>query len=308
MKRSLEYSIRYFFLCPLRLLILIPFLLLSGCSPRMNDSYVREYQYLRDIREASATSKKFKNESEYVLVVLVEARHLDYSSPDNFFNSMRYGLFLPQEPTIGHAWIILSGKIDGKPWSFEGGHTGEFGLTAPRYFDEVIRRSLEEDDPNPAAYLFKKMPDRYLQDGSGNHSPTYAAAFPLTEEGFLRVFNLLKKYDFSEWSLQQHQCVHFVLACLATVGVDLSCERTLLLPQQFEWNGRKIRLWNDPAYSCLRFPTPDDLERKLFEKVSQSKAYLVQVSSVKNLLSSRGSRNLCVVSNDPTSITVNGRL
>jgi hypothetical protein len=162
----------------------------------MSDSYISQYQHLRSIRETIHTCQKFKGDSEYNLIVLVDARHLDYSSPQAFFLSMRYGLFLPQEPTIGHAWIILSGKIDGRDWSFEGGHTGEFGLTAPRYFDEVIRRSLENNERNPASYLFSSLHDGCLQEGSGGHIPTYAAAFPLTQEGFLRVHHLLENYDF----------------------------------------------------------------------------------------------------------------
>lgn len=228
------------------------------------------------MRETAHSCQKCKGDSEYCLIVLVEARHLDYSSPQAFFMSMRYGLFLPQESTIGHAWIILSGTVDGKPFVFEGGHTGEFGLTAPRYFDEMIRRSVEEGDPNPASYLFSSLPDGSLQEGSGGHMPTYAAAFPLTQEGFLRVRHLLENYDFSRWSLQHHQCVHFVLACLASVGIELSCEKKLHLPQTFVWNGKKIRLWQDQAFSCLTLSTPDELEKKLFSMVLQKKAFLVR--------------------------------
>ena len=49
--------------------------------------------------------------------------------------------------------LLLKGKKEDEPWFFEGGHTGEFGLSAPRYFDEVRERS-RRGEGNPAKYLF----------------------------------------------------------------------------------------------------------------------------------------------------------
>ncbi len=249
-------------------------LLLGGCSPRFSDAYIAEYQHLRDIRECASSYPQFRGEAPYSLVVLVDAKHLDYTSPEAFFTSMHYGLFLPQDPTIGHAWIKLSGKVNGKPWTFEGGHTGEFGLTAPKYFDEVVRRSLETSDPNPAQYLFSDLPDGYLQKGSGGHNPTLAVAFPLTQEEFLNLYRLIPKYDFTIWSLQDHQCVHFVLSCLAAIDVELDCAQTLHLPSEFMWKNKKIRLWQDPQYASLNLTTPDALEKSLFQEVLKKKALL----------------------------------
>lgn len=245
-----------------------------GCSPRFSDAYVKEYQYLRDIRESSSTLEQFHGKEDFFLVVLVDARHLDYSSPEAFFTSMHYGLFLPQDPTIGHAWIKLCRNVKGKKWSFEGGHTGEFGLTAPKYFDEVVRLGLETDEPDPAQYLFSSLPDGCLQKGSGGHSPTFSAAFPLTEEQFFKVYRLLREYDFKKWSLQEHQCVDFVLSCLATIGVHLSCTQTLNIPPEFVWKERRIRLWKDAQYSTLTLATPDALEKALFHEVLERKALL----------------------------------
>lgn len=247
--------------------------LFFGCSPRLSDAYAKEYSYLRDIRECAPLCRQFQGKEEYFLVVLVDARHLDYASPDKFFASMRYGVLFPQEPTIGHAWIVLSGVVNGKPWRFEGGHTGEFGVTAPRYFDEVVRRS-QEKDPNPAQYLFTSLSDGRLQKGSGGHEPTLSVAFSLTEQEFLSIFTLLTTYNFSEWSLQHHQCVHFVCSCLKALQIDIPCERVMRLPSTFLWKGDKVDLWQDRKYEMLSLPTPEALERALFEKVLQKKAFL----------------------------------
>lgn len=248
--------------------------LFLGCTPRFHDSYIKNYQHLRDIREKSSSCEQFEGNEEYFLAVCVDARHLDYTSPESFFMSMRYGLFLPQEPTIGHAWIRLSGKINEKPWSFEGGHTGEFGLTAPKYFDEVVRRSVETSDPDPAKYLFSALPDGYLQKGSGGHDPTLSVVFPLTRKEFITLYQLIQKYNFSEWSLLSHQCVHFVVACLEAIHVQVDCDQVIHLPRDFEWRGKKIRLWQDAKYEKLTFASPDALEKALFREVLKKRALL----------------------------------
>ena len=112
-------------------------LVFCSCSPRLGDDYLNQYQYLGSIREFSKYYPQFTGKSDYYLVVLVDARHLDYSSPSNYFSTMANGLFWAQDPNTGHAWIVLAGKKDGKSYVFEGGHTGEFGIAAPKYFDEV---------------------------------------------------------------------------------------------------------------------------------------------------------------------------
>lgn len=263
----------------IKIVVLSLYCLLCGsCSPRLRVSYVRQYEYVRQIEECAATYPRFQEKEDYFLVVHVDARHLDYSSPEAFFASMRWGVFLPQEPTIGHAWINLVGKINGKPWRFEGGHTGEFGLTAPRYFDEVVRRSVETSDPNPAKYLFSSLPDGCLQKGSGGHIPTLSVAFPLTEEQFLHLYSFLQSYDFSHWSLRDHQCVDFVLSCLALVGVPLTCTQTIQIPHDFMWEGKRIRLWSDKRYEKLVFTTPEALEKALFAKVLKKEAFLASSS------------------------------
>jgi hypothetical protein len=240
----------------------------------MSDSYVSRYQYLGGVQATNQSVRQFSGDSEYYLVVLVDACHLDYTTPKNYFLTLSQGLFLPQDPNTGHTWVVLAGKENGKQWVFEGGHTGEFGLYAPRYFDEVVHRALDEKDPNPASYLFHPLPDGALQYGSGGHTPTFGAAFSLTEKGYRRVYRLLTEdgYDFSKWGIRGPNCIHFSLACLASIGVELQCQEQIVLPSSFEYKGEKILLWTDPAYSSLKVNTPELLEKRLWELVDKGKA------------------------------------
>ncbi len=249
-------------------------LVLSSCSQRMSDAYVSRYQYLGGIQATNQAGPHFAGNSEYYLVVLVDARHLDYTSPTTYFSTLAQGLFLPQDPNTGHTWIVLGGKEEGRPWVFEGGHTGEFGLYAPRYFDEVVRRAWDENDPNPASYLFQALPDGCLQYGSGGHIPTFAAAFPLTEYGYRRVRRLLTEegYDFSRWGLRGPNCIRFSVSCLAAIGIELNCQEQILLPQSFTYKGEHVALWSDPIYSCLYVDTPELLEKRLWQLVEKGKA------------------------------------
>ena len=246
-------------------------MILPSCSPRMSDDYVKRYHYLGGVQAANQSAPQFKGSSDYYLVVLVDARHLDYSSPSNYFCTISQGLFLPQDPNTGHAWIVLAGREEGQGWGFEGGHTGEFGLYAPRYFDEVVRLAWEEQHPNPASYLFDSLPDGALQYGSGGHSPTFAVAFPLTEHGYCRVRRLLSKdgYDFSRWGIRGPNCIRFVVACLSAVGIDVCCQEKFSLPRSFSYRGTDVALWSDSKYSCLYVDTPELLEKRLWELVQK---------------------------------------
>jgi len=240
----------------IRVLFLLVFL--TGC-----------YRSSDPLQQCERLSRQFQGDKEYALVVLVDARHLDYSSPSSYLTT------LSNTPLChtGHAWILLIGKQGGHPWLFEGGHTGEFGRLAPRYFDELVELSRCKD-PNPAKYLFSPLPDGQLEVGSGGHTPTFAAAFPITKESFERVMRLFEPdgYDFSQWGLRGPHCVHFVLSCLACIGVDLSCQKQIALPDSFTYEGEQISLWRDSAYATLTTETPELLEEQLVDRVLKGEA------------------------------------
>ena len=223
--------------------LLIVLFLFSGCSPRFSDEYISCYRYLSSIRENRC--QQFQG-SEYALIVLVDARHLLYAKPEQFFSTLTQGLFLPTDRSIGHAWIVLKGKEE----LYEVGHSGEYGIDAPKYFDELLNLS-RHNDANPARYLFSLLSDGRKEKGSGGHVPSYAVAFPISHEQFMRVQRLFQAYDFSSWGLRGPNCVRFVLSALSCIGKDICCQETILLPSSFQLGREKVLLWKNPLYSCI---------------------------------------------------------
>lgn len=254
-------------------LLFIGLFVFCACSPRLSDEYQKKYSYLTAVRVLNRSPNQFKGTDPYYLVVLVDAKHLDYSTPGKYFETLSFGLFKRHDPNIGHAWIILCGEENHSRFLFEGGHTGEFGCIAPKYFDHIVDLSLNNADKNPVAYLYTLLPDGQIQRGSGGHRPTFAAAFPLTREGFFRVRTLIaKEYDFSSWGILGPNCVQLARACLAAVGIQIDCEEKIPIPQVFSIQGKEIRLFENPAFSCILAQTPELLEKRLIELVQNGQA------------------------------------
>lgn len=245
-----------------------------SCLPQASDEYSKRYAYLTEMRHDVKDLPAFAGQLDRYLVILVDARHLDYSSFEKFFLTMNSGAVFSREPTIGHAWVIIGERRGEKTWLFEGGHTGEFGGHVPRYFDEVLHRAYTAEDPNPAKYFFFPLPDGQLQIGSGGHIPTFAVAIPISKEQLLRIQRLFEPdgYDFSQWSIQGPQCVRFVRTCLAVAGVDVSCIEKIPLPQSVQYRGEKRTLWRESTYSILSVETPDLLEKRLWELARAGRA------------------------------------
>jgi hypothetical protein len=242
---------------------------LTACSPRTSDEYHQTYAYLPSIRTANRSSEQFTGTDPYYLVVLVDARHVDYSTPENYFSTLSYGVFKRQEPDIGHAWIILKGEENGIPYYFEGGHTGEYGYVAPKYFDHIVELAESEEEKDPVSYLYCRLPDGRLELGSGGHCPTFAVAFKLTKTGYEQIFNLIATYDFDSWGILGPNCVQFVRSCLMAVGLEINCEEIVTIPKYMEIRGEKVRLWEHASFSHLEVQTPEKLEQRLLEKVQE---------------------------------------
>jgi hypothetical protein len=239
-----------------------------------SEDWLWRYSYVDDIRTLSKTAPSFSPKDEYFLVILVDARHADYTSSTGYLTSLA-GSFVSQhylDP--GHAWIVLAGTKNGKPWVFEGGHTVNCPDLTKYYLKTVLGFSDEEPDPNPVRHLFSPTDIGSLEYGPGDSCPTFAAAIPLTEEGFDRVLKLFNEdgYDFSNWGIRGPNCVQFALSCLATVGVEFDCNESLPVPPSFSVFGHEILLWSDPEYSQLDIKTPDLLEKRLLDLVRQGTA------------------------------------
>ncbi len=218
------------------LLRFIILLLLAGCVPR----------------HVPTCSQP---ESDYYLVIYVSSKNLDYSSTKGCLRSLRCNA---KDGRFGHAWVYLHGATG----CIEGGHSGELGVTQPRYFDGVAGL-VEVGDPNPIRYLGEPQRDGFFQKGCGGHNPTFAAKRDLTAEQFERIRAFMQAYNYRDYSLTGQQCTSFVIAIAALADWLLEGQITLPIASTIRFGGVRMRLWSDPRYSTLTFFTPDRLEQSL---------------------------------------------
>ena len=246
-------------------------LLCSACHPAsLKDDYHRQYQHLQSQREAKAQETPFLN-NDYFLVLLVDAKHLDYSDAKTLLSTVSKHPDGSRERDVGHAWIILCGIKDGKRVCIEGGHSGELGISHPRYLEGLF---LHRNDPNPVRYLFTALPDGYFEKGPGRHKPTFAVRVEINQKTFLKIYELMQpeRYPFSEYSLTESQCTTFVVKMASLAGLELDHEVTIPVPPAMELEGQKITLWQDSRYQKLTVSTPDILEKSLLQATHAGKA------------------------------------
>lgn len=203
--------------------------------------------------------------ASYQLVVLVDSKQLQYDTASHFFDSL---LAQDTSPTVGHAWILLVRRDDrGKFEWIEGGHSGEFGVIAPRYLDQLLHASQSRCEQDPIQVLFRPLNDGIFERGNGGHMPTCAASFALTKEGYVAIRALLDQesgaYPFNTWSLIELHCVRFVLTCLGRIGIVLDAHCMVQIPQTITVVGQPIRMWSNQRFSCIDVETPEKLEIEL---------------------------------------------
>lgn len=210
---------------------------------------------------------------DYYVVILTHARGLQYDNVKALCDSIAgHSGAGGYRGDVGHAWIYLKGSIEGKPIVIEGGHSGELGQAAPRYL-EGIMQNLERGSPNPVSYLWATLPDGFFQRGSGGHRPSYAAYFSLTQEQFKKILAFLEEYRFDQYALTERQCTSFAARVIELVtGVSLECAVVLPIDPTLLYRDYFIRLWSDPVYGQICFPTPDKLEQRLRELVASGGA------------------------------------
>ena len=268
------------------LFILSALLCLTGCAWKPSSpEYQQMYSYASQIPYCQ---KCEMDESEFFLIFLVEARHLDYTDNHSLCRT------LAKHPTdgskngdVGHAWIYLQGIVDGEVVVVEGGHSGELGLSQPKYFDGIMNYveygcaspSQEEiecprDEPNPIKYLWASQYDGFFQQGSGNHTPTFAAKIDLTKEQFLQILRFIDPYNYHypDYAITRNQCSSFVSKVGSLVDFYIECNVTMQIGQTLVIGGRSLRLWEDPEYSCITFSSPDVIECSLVDAVCEGRA------------------------------------
>lgn len=225
--------------------------------------------------------------SDSYMIISVDARHLDYSSTRSFIQSMTLN-----DGQVGHAWLTFKhGDV-----YLEGGHSGELGITQPRYCDS-IQNNIDYGYPNPTSYdkrhprhepnpikcLWECQNDGFFQQGSGQHPTTFSLYIPLDAETADKIQKYIETYPFHEYSLTGYQCTSFCVQAAAIAGLDLEDQITLPIDQYVKLGNRIYKLWEDPTYSVITFSSPDVLEASL------KKAGKSYYDSIK-LQSSMGSR------------------
>ncbi len=249
---------------------------------------------------SSFSFQRAKQESPYFLLILVNARGLDYSNLPHFLQSLaKHPRGGSKNSDTGHAWIYLQGFIQQRrsdgfynfvPFKLEGGQSGEGGIHQPKYFEGIMNYSEYgyaaipnanfsvkkpyRYEPNPIKYLFSTLNDGYFQQGSGGHRPTFAIKIPLSIRQFDEILAYIEQYDFSSYSLTQQQCCSFVQEIAQLADIYLETKITLLLPQALHLNRIAWQLWADPSYSQITFACPEKLEQSMKEAVRQGKATL----------------------------------
>ncbi|MBS4164509.1 Uncharacterized protein PRO82_001838 [Candidatus Protochlamydia amoebophila] len=276
----MDFKVRSYFLSLITICILST---LTSCCPS-SSAYRELYSHLRQYKKTRVPMK----EENYFLIILVNARHLDYTDTRSFFHTVaKHPRDATKNGDLGHAWIYLQGNIDGRIVVIEGGHSGERGMTDVRYFDGImnyndwgyVNPTLEQRkhpcyEPNPAKYLWATLNDGYFQQGTGGHKPTYAAKISLTKQQFNAIIQAIKidAYPYHYYSLTQQQCSNFVSKISELAGLKLESEIAMPIYPSVWYRGQMVRLWEDPQYSVIKLATPDILEKSLMKAVQKGNA------------------------------------
>lgn len=207
------------------------------------------------------------HDDEKALIISVDAKHLDYSSTEAFITSMRRN-----HGEVGHSWITI---IDGNT-VISGGHSGELGVTQPRYCEGIQnyidygyanptseQKKNPRHEPSPIRYLWEVQRDGFFQKGSGGHRATYSVKIPVDTPTIHKMKQFIAQYPFQEYSITRKQCTSFCVGIAALAGVHLEDRITLPIAQKVRFRNRQYQLWSDPAYSEITFPSPDVLEKSL---------------------------------------------
>ncbi|MEX1012694.1 MAG: hypothetical protein WD595_00475 [Waddliaceae bacterium] len=244
-------------------------LTLSSCAVSRSQEYHGFYEDLREYEPCSTFTY-----SPYYLVVLVDAKHLDYFNNRSFFCTL---VKHPKDGSkgcdVGHCWFLLSGIENNRRVEIEGGHSGETGVNQTRYMDGVMDL-MERNDPNPVRYMWTVQKDGFLQEGCGGHSPSYAVKVDLTKEKYEELYNFIYGggYDFKNYSLTHNQCCELVRQLLAKTGREIQTKITLSIDSEVQFRHESLHLWSDPRYSRITISSPDVVEKSLHRLVKEGRA------------------------------------
>jgi len=187
----------------------------------------------------------------YYLYILNESANWDHSQAKSIL------LSIWQRPWA-HSWLILESPEE----RLECGHTGDFGLTRPRYHAGVFQR-IRDGHPDPIAYLWETMSDGQFQIGKPNRPPTFVWRMPITRQKYQMIHDNVMQRKYDKFGARTNNCTDMVVEIAALAGINLIHRIRLTLPQEADVWGRKRRVWTDPQYRILDYSTPEVLEKDL---------------------------------------------
>lgn len=198
----------------------------------------------------SATGTPVGDEG-YYLYILNEAANWDYSDAKSL-------LFSIWQRPWAHSWLILESPHD----RLEFGHTGDFGLTKPRYHEGVFQK-IRDGDPDPIAYLWQTMSDGQFQIGKPSRPPSFVWRMPITLRRFQFIYEYVMHRKYDQFGVRAKNCTDMVIETAALAGIYLIHRIRLTLPSEAKIWGRTRRVWTDPQYRILEYSTPDVLDADL---------------------------------------------
>ncbi|NVN91341.1 MAG: hypothetical protein HXX11_12170 [Desulfuromonadales bacterium] len=187
----------------------------------------------------------------YYLYILNEHANWDYSSAASL-------VFTIWMRPWAHSWLILESPRD----RLEFGHTGDLGITTPRYHEGVFQK-IKERDANPIAYLWQTMADGQFQTGKPNRPPTFVWRMPITRRHHQLIHDYVMQRKYDQFGLRSNNCTNLVVKTAALAGINLIHRIRLTLPQETKVLGRMRRIWTDPQYRILEYGTPEVLDADL---------------------------------------------
>ena len=209
-----------------------------------------ESRFARDADLDPATKTPVGDEG-YYLYILNEHANWDYSDAASL-------VFTIWMRPWAHSWLILESPRD----RLEFGHTGDLGITTPRYHEGVFQK-IKEGDPNPIAYLWRTMSDGQFQTGKPNRPPTFVWRMPITSRRYQLIHEYVMQRKFDQFGLRSNNCTNLVAEVAALAGINLIHRIRLTLPPETKVLGRMRRVWTDPQYRILEYGTPEVLDADL---------------------------------------------
>jgi hypothetical protein len=187
----------------------------------------------------------------YYLYILNEHANWDYGDASSL-------VFTIWMRPWAHSWLILESPRD----RLEFGHTGDLGITTPRYHEGVFQK-IKEGDPNPIAYLWQTMADGQFQIGKPNRPPTFVWRMPITRRRYQLIHEYVMQRKYNQFGLRSDNCTNLVAETAALAGINLIHRIRLTMPQETKVWGRTLRVWTDPQYRILEYGTPEVLDEDL---------------------------------------------